>query len=116
MKKIVNLTETQLNGMVANKATFEKLHVGGKSSPFLSSRNRIVSDVLHVGLVKKNMGKTAAASSELAAVMLEKAPESIKKDSIELDARRKSAFDKATAAFADSKGGEDKADEVDDSD
>jgi hypothetical protein len=29
MTKIVDLTEEQLNSMVANKAQFEKLHVGG---------------------------------------------------------------------------------------
>lgn len=62
------------------------------------------------------MGKTSAASEELSAVMLEKAPESLKKDATELDARRKAGFEKAQAAFSNSEGGEDKADGEDDSD
>jgi hypothetical protein len=95
MSHIVDLTEQQLNGLVNNKATFDKLHVGG--------------------LVKKNMAKTGAASVDLSAIMLEKAPESIKPDAIALEKRRTAAFDKATAAFANSQGGEDKADEEDDS-
>lgn len=32
MDKIVSLTEEQLNGLVANKAQFDKLHVAGRSS------------------------------------------------------------------------------------
>lgn len=31
MQKIVGLTEEQINGLVKNKAQFEKLHVGGKT-------------------------------------------------------------------------------------
>jgi hypothetical protein len=68
------------------------------------------------GLVKKNMAKSDEAGSELATVMLQKAPQSIKVESEELDKRRAVAFKKAVAAFANSSGGEDKADEEDDSD
>jgi hypothetical protein len=96
MKHIVDLTETQLNGLVTNKATFDKLHVGG--------------------LVKKNMAKTSAASVELSAVMLEKAPADLKPEAIALEKRRTDAFEKASAAFANAQGGEDKADGEDDSD
>jgi hypothetical protein len=67
------------------------------------------------GLVKKNMAKSDEAGTELAAVMLQKAPQSIKVDSEALDKRRVVAFKKAVAAFANSSGGEDKADEEDDS-
>ena len=48
--------------------------------------------------------------------MLQKAPQSIKVESEALDKRRVTAFKKAVAAFANSSGGEDKADEEDDSD
>ncbi|KAF2425302.1 hypothetical protein EJ08DRAFT_638671 [Tothia fuscella] len=96
MKTIVDLTEKQLDGLVANKSHFEKLKVGG--------------------LVKKNMGKTSAVSEELSKVMLEKAPASLKPEAEELNTRRAAGFKKATAAFANSEGGEDKADEEDDSD
>jgi len=96
MRTIVNLTETYLNLLVEHKARFESLHVGG--------------------LVKKNMAKSDEAGTELAAVMLQKAPQSIKAESEALDKRRVAAFKKAVAAFANSSGGEDKADEEDDSD
>ena len=62
------------------------------------------------------MAKTAAASAELSVVMLEKTTPNLQKEAEDLDKRRTSAFDKAAAAFANSQGGEDKADEVDDSD
>ena len=62
------------------------------------------------------MQKSDAAGSELSAIMLSKAPESIKAESEALDKRRVAAFKKATSAFENSVGGEDKADEEDDSD
>jgi hypothetical protein len=62
------------------------------------------------------MGKTSAASEDLSKVMLEKAPASLKPQAEALDKRREAGFKKATAAFANSQGGEDKADEEDDSD
>ncbi|OHW90123.1 hypothetical protein CSPAE12_11294 [Colletotrichum incanum] len=89
MSTIVDLTETQLTNMVANKGRFESLKVGG--------------------LVKKNVQKTEAASKELSNVMIAKAPASTKADAETLEKRREAAFSKATAAFASSTGGEDEA-------
>jgi hypothetical protein len=71
---------------------------------------------LYPGLVKKNLGKTNEASIEQEKVMLEKTPASLKPDAEDLAKRRKAAFDKATAAFSQSVGGEDQADAEDDSD
>jgi hypothetical protein len=68
------------------------------------------------GLVKKNMAKSDEAGTELAVVMLQKAPPSIKAESEALDQRRIAAFKKAVGAFENSSGGEDKAEEEDDSD
>ncbi|KAF1984061.1 hypothetical protein K402DRAFT_395995 [Aulographum hederae CBS 113979] len=96
MIKIVDLTETQLDLLVKNKAQFEKLHVGG--------------------LVKKNMAKTGEASVDLSKMMLEKAPQSLKGEAEGLEKRRAKKFDEATAAFAGSTGGEDQAEGEDDSD
>lgn len=48
--------------------------------------------------------------------MLEKSPEDLKSQAKELGTRREVAFDKATAAFANSIGGEDEAEGEDDSD
>jgi hypothetical protein len=62
------------------------------------------------------MQKSDAVGSELSAVMLAKAPESIKADSEALDKRRVEAFKKANAAYENSVGGEDQADEEDESD
>ncbi|KAI3529532.1 hypothetical protein CPAR01_02228 [Colletotrichum paranaense] len=87
MNTIVDLTETQLNAMVSNQARFESLKVGG--------------------LVKKNVTKTEAAGKELSAVMISKAPASIKGDAEALEKRREAAFSKASGAFAGSTGGED---------
>ncbi|GKT56503.1 hypothetical protein ColTof4_08951 [Colletotrichum tofieldiae] len=89
MSTIVDLTETQLTTMVANKGRLESLKVGG--------------------LVKKNVQKTEAASKELSNVMIAKAPASAKADAETLEKRREAAFTKATAAFASSTGGEDEA-------
>ena len=71
---------------------------------------------LLLGLVKKNMQKSDVVGGELSAIMLSKAPESIKADSEALDKRRVEAFKKATNAFENSVGGEDQADGEDDSD
>jgi hypothetical protein len=79
MNTIVNLTETQLGLLTEHKAQFDKLHVAG--------------------LVKKNMQKSDQAGSELAAIMLAKAPASIKAESETLDARRVAAFKKATGVY-----------------
>jgi hypothetical protein len=62
------------------------------------------------------MEKSDESGRELAIIMLQKAPESIKAESEALDKRRMEAFKKAVNAFANSTGGEDKADEEDDSD
>ncbi|WYZ37005.1 hypothetical protein EsH8_II_000511 [Colletotrichum jinshuiense] len=87
MTTIVDLTETQLNSMVANQARFDSLKVGG--------------------LVKKNVIKTEAAGKELSHVMIAKTPASIKTEAETLEKRREAAFNKATAAFAGATGGED---------
>ncbi|KAI8313602.1 hypothetical protein K4K59_004469 [Colletotrichum sp. SAR11_240] len=87
MSTVVDLTETQLNSMVANQAQFDKLKVGG--------------------LVKKNVEKTEVASKELSQVMVSKAPADIKGEAEALEKRRAAAFGKATAAFAGATGGED---------
>lgn len=62
------------------------------------------------------MGKTSVASEELSKIMLAKAPADLKPQAEELNKRREAGFKKATAAFENSQGGEDKADEEDDSD
>jgi hypothetical protein len=66
--------------------------------------------------VKKNLGKSDAAASELGEIMLSKSPASLQEEAKALDARRAAAFKKGIAAFANSSGGEDQADEVEDSD
>lgn len=112
MYKIVELTETQLGLLVEHRAQFERLHVGGKTcyhAPSISHANML-------GLVKKNMGKSNEAGSELSAIMLSKTPESIKAESVTLDQRRVAAFKKATAAFEGAVGGEDQDGGEDDSD
>jgi hypothetical protein len=96
MERLVVCTEEQLDLLVKNKPQLEKLHIGG--------------------LVKKNMQKSAAASDELSKVMLAKTPESIKPQAETLEKRRTDGFNKAQAAFAQSKGGEDQALGEDDSD
>jgi hypothetical protein len=62
------------------------------------------------------MNKSDQVGSELSAIMLAKAPASIKAESEALDKRRVEAFKKATSAFENSVGGEDQADGDDDSD
>jgi hypothetical protein len=62
------------------------------------------------------MGKTSDASAEQEKAMLAKTPAELKPQAEELAKRRKIAFEKATAAFASSVGGEDQADGEDDSD
>ncbi|TDZ27888.1 hypothetical protein C8035_v008531 [Colletotrichum spinosum] len=86
MATVVDLTETQLNSMVANQVNFDKLKVGG--------------------LVKKNIEKTEVASKELSHVMVAKAPADLKGDAEALEKRRAAAFQKATAVFAGATGGE----------
>ncbi|TQN65942.1 hypothetical protein CSHISOI_09549 [Colletotrichum shisoi] len=89
MSTIVDLTETQLNAMVANRGRLESLKVGGP--------------------VKKNVRKTETASKELSNVMISKAPAGTKEDAETLEKRRQAAFSKAIAAFATSTDGEDEA-------
>lgn len=48
--------------------------------------------------------------------MRDKAPEDLKEAATTLEARRNKAFEKAVATFANSTGGEEQADEADDSD
>ncbi|RDW87625.1 hypothetical protein BP5796_03319 [Coleophoma crateriformis] len=96
MQTIVDETEAQLDLLVKNKSHFEKLHVGG--------------------LVKKNMGKTQAASLDLSKVMRAKAPADLKEEADALEKRRAAAFAKAMAAFEGLTGGEDQAEGEDDSD
>ena len=62
------------------------------------------------------MGKSDEASSELAAIMLEKAPAPVKPQAEALNARRVASFKKGITTFANSTGGEEQADVVDDSD
>lgn len=62
------------------------------------------------------MTKTSEASSEQEKVLLEKTPTNLKPEAEQLAVRRKAAFEKATAAFAQSVGGEDQANGEDDSD
>lgn len=96
METIVDLTEQQLDTLVKNQSHFEKLKVGG--------------------LVKRNVGKTEAASKELSLVMIDKTPASIKPEAEKLEERRNAAFTKAAGAFSSATGGEDEADVEDDSD
>ena len=109
------MTEEQLDLVVANKPRFESLRVGGKYCSFKvlwSSQ----SNTHNAGLVKKNMAKTDELSAEQEAVMFQKTPADLKPEAEKLMARRKMVFEKATAAFAQSVGGEDQADGEDDSD
>jgi hypothetical protein len=62
------------------------------------------------------MAKTDELSAEQEAVMLQKTPADLKPGAEKLMVRRKVAFEKATAAFAQSVGGEDQADGEDSSD
>ena len=96
METIVQLTETQLDLLVKDKAHFDKLKVGG--------------------LVKKNVGKTEATSKELSEIMVAKSPASIKEPADALEKRREAAFKKATAAFEGLTGGEDEKVDEEDSD
>ncbi|KAH8883112.1 hypothetical protein GQ53DRAFT_883647 [Thozetella sp. PMI_491] len=96
MTTVVDLTETQLAGLVSNKAHFESLKVGG--------------------LVKRNVAKTEAASKELSDVMVSKAPASIKGDAEALEKRRAAAFASAISTYDGATGGEAEAEHEDDSD
>jgi hypothetical protein len=69
-----------------------------------------------VGLVKKSMAKTSEWSNEQEKVMLAKTADNLKPEAEELSKRRKFAFNKATAAFSKSVGGEDQANGEDDPD
>src|SRR5882757_6510367 len=114
MKVLLELTEQQLRLLVVNKPRFESLKMGGMYFPFKPSSN-LYSDAYIVGLAKKNMGKPSEPSDEQGTIMLQKTPADLNAEAEKLSARRKAAFDKATAAFAQSFGGEDQADGEDDS-
>lgn len=62
------------------------------------------------------MANNREAATDLSKIMLEKAPPSVKGESQELEARNNKAFAKATAAFENSKGGEETALGEEDSD
>lgn len=68
------------------------------------------------GLVKRNLLKSQEAGVALSNQLRDKAPEDLKESATALEARRLKAFEKAVAAFANSTGGEEQADEADDSD
>lgn len=55
------------------------------------------------------MAKNREAATELSKTMLEKSPPSVKPEAQELEARNNKAFATATAAFENSKGGEETA-------
>jgi hypothetical protein len=107
---VVDLSDTQLSLLIQHKSRFDSLHVAGEFT--VVCWTTVPRDTLltqSTGLVKKNMAKTSEASEELAAVMLSKAPESIKTESIALSKRRSDAFKKATAVYEGATGGEDEA-------
>jgi hypothetical protein len=69
-----------------------------------------------LGFIKRNLAQTNELSAEQERVMLAKTPENLKPEAEVLAKRRTAAFAKATAAFAQSVGGEENADVGDDSD
>jgi hypothetical protein len=115
MKILLELSEQQLDLLVANKSRFESLRVGGMHYPSKALYTSY-SNAQNAGLVKKNMGKTSELSAEQETVMLQKTPADLQPEAEKLAARRKAPFEKATAAFAQSVGGEDQAEGEDDSD
>lgn len=68
------------------------------------------------GLVKRNLTKSQEAGIAFSKQLLEKAPADLKDSATALEERRSKSFEKAVAAFANAQGGEDQADEEDDSD
>ena len=69
-----------------------------------------------IGLVKRNLIKTAEASDELSKLMVSKAPAELKAQGEALAQRRNRAFDRALAVYANASGGDDLADGGEDSD
>lgn len=69
-----------------------------------------------LGLVKRNLLKSQEAGVAFSKQLLEKAPADLKESAAALEGRRSNAFEKAVTAFANAQGGEDQADEEDDSD
>lgn len=66
--------------------------------------------------MKRNLLKTQEAGIAFSNQLRDKAPENLKESATALEARRVKAFEKAVAVFANSTGGEEQADEADDSD
>lgn len=66
--------------------------------------------------MKRNLLKSQEAGVALSNNLTAKAPADLKDTATALEARRMAAFEKAVGAFANSTGGEDQADEADDSD
>ncbi|KAJ4414150.1 hypothetical protein N0V82_008117 [Gnomoniopsis sp. IMI 355080] len=96
MEKVVDLTEKELDLLVKSKARIDELHLGG--------------------LVKRNLSKSQEAGVAFSKQLLEKAPADLKDSATALEDRRSKAFEKAVSAFANAQGGEEQADEEDDSD
>jgi hypothetical protein len=96
MNTIVELSETQLGLLVQHKDHFEKLKVGG--------------------LVKRNLHKSLDAGKNLSDAMIAKATPATRLEAETLEKRRAASFSKAISAFEGATGGEDAADNQDDSD
>ena len=95
MKTIAELSETHLGLLVQHKDHFEKLKVGG--------------------LVKRNLHKSLDAGKNLSDAMIVKAT-TTRLEAEALEKRRAASFFKAISAFEGATGGEDAADNQDDSD
>lgn len=66
--------------------------------------------------MKRNLSKSQEAGIAFSKQLLEKAPANLKDSAVALEKRRDDAFKNAVATFANAQGGEDQADEEDDSD
>lgn len=133
METIVNMTETQLDLLVANKARIDELHVAGTTISLLVTLlpkdheslvtckaedywTMLTQVSIYTGLVKRNMLASQEVGVKFSQQLQEKAPADLKESAIALEARRKKAFEKAVGIYANSQGGEDQADGEDDSD
>lgn len=66
--------------------------------------------------MKRNLTKSQEAGVAFSKQLLEKAPADLKNSAAALEERRSKSFEKAVSAFENAQGGEDQADEEDDSD
>lgn len=66
--------------------------------------------------MKRNLSKSQEAGIAFSAQLLENSPAALKESAAALEERRGKAFEKAISAFASAQGGEEQADEEDDSD